>query len=158
MSRLILTLETLEINKINKHIQNRKKATMYDVSESFFTFYRQMVMLLDSFKTSTLPHLRAGQECLGSPRWGADGADVFVSGVELVVGCGVVPGSGSMSLKPTVNNENCTPRERMYISHLGKFGTSLTQKCRRWMGYGFVPRRVPGRFFCLIFPKLPGKT
>ena len=46
---------------INKHIQNRNKATMYDVSESFFTFYRQMVMLLDSFKTWTLPHLLQGK-------------------------------------------------------------------------------------------------
>ena len=134
VGRLILTLQTLEINKINKHIQNRNKATMYDVSESFFTFYRQMVMLLDSFKILSLPHLCAGQECLGSPRWGPM-LPMFFGGWVLVVGWCMalvaLPSKGTDTY-PT----------------LGFSGTSSTPKRRRLDG---ICDSFPGGYWVDFF-------
>ena len=65
---------------------------MYDVSESFFTLYRQMVMLLDSFKTSTLPHLLQGKSDSVAPDGGQ--LPMFFGGWVLVVGW--CTGTGSM--------------------------------------------------------------
>ena len=63
---------------------------------------------------------------------GADVADVFRG---LSFGCGVVPGTGSMSLKPTVNNENYTPRERIHIPPWGLAEHHRLRSAGDWMGY-----------------------
>lgn len=76
----------------------------------------------------------AGQECLGSPRWGPMLPMFLFRGLSRV-GCGVLPGTGSMSLKPTVNNENCTPRERIHIPPWGLAENHRLRSAGDWMGY-----------------------